>query len=234
MHVRHQISQVYMHVKAFVMVGECETDSCIRGYHVYQDRWLPIIGERLECRRESGNPRDPYAVAVRKGDEIVDRVPRYISTLCSLFIRHGGAVYSIVLGGRRYSRDLPQGGMEIPCRLHFVGNRGELKKVKSFLKAIPSIPGGQHVSVNNNQPVTNSDQPAMNSDQPAMNSDQPAMNSDQPAMNSDQPAMNSDQPAMSNDQPAMNSDQPAMNSDQPVMNSDQLGESNMNYDYSIQ
>ena len=88
--------------------------------------------------------------------------------------------------------------MEIPCRFHFVGNGGELKKVKSFLKAIPSIPGGQRVSVNNNQPVTNSDQPAMSSDQPAMNSDQPAMNSDQ-----------------------------------PVMNSDQLGESNMNYDYTV-
>ena len=153
-------------------------------------------------------------------------VPRYISTLCLIFIRHGGAVYSIVLGGRQYSRDLPQGGMEIPFRLHFVGNGGELKKVKSFLKAIPSIPGGQRVSVDNNQPVTNSDQPAMNSDQPVMNSDQPAMNSDQPAMNSDQPAMNSDQPAM-------NSDQPVMNSDQPVMNSDQLGESNMNYDYTV-
>ena len=203
------------------MVEECETDSCIRGYHVYQDRWLPIIGERLECRRETGNPRDAYAVAMWKGDEIVGHVPRYISALCSLFIRHGGAVYSIVLGERRYSRDLPQGGMEIPCRLHFVGNGRELKKVKSFLKAIPTIPGAQCVSVNNNQPVMNSDQPVMNSDQPVMNSDQPVMNSDQPVMNSDQPVMNSDQPVMNSDQPVMNSDQPVMNSDQPVMNSDQ-------------
>ena len=105
-------------------------------------------------------------------------VPRYISTLCSLFIRRGGAVYSIILGGQQYSRDLPQGGMEIPCRLHFVGNIGELKKVKSFFKAIPSIPGGQLVSVNNDQSVMNSDQPAINSEQPVMNSDQPAMNSD--------------------------------------------------------
>ena len=81
------------------MVEEFETDSCICGYHVYQDHWLPIIGERLECRRESGNPRDRYAVALCKGGEIVGHVPRYISTidrtLCSLFIRHGGAVYFI-------------------------------------------------------------------------------------------------------------------------------------------
>ena len=168
-----------------------------------------------------------------KGDEIVGHVPRYISALCSLFIRHGGAVYSIVLGERRYSRDLPQGGMEIPCRLHFVGNGRELKKVKSFLKAIPTIPGAQCVSANNNQPVMNSDQPVMNSDQPVMNSDQPVMNSDQPVMNSDQPVMNSDQPVMNSDQPVMNSDQPVMNSDQPATNSHQLGESNRNYGYAV-
>ena len=87
------------------MVEEFETNSCIGGYRVYQDRWLPIIGEWLECRRESGNPRDRCAVALCKSGEIVGHVPRYISTLCSLFIRRGGAVYSIVLGGRKYSRD---------------------------------------------------------------------------------------------------------------------------------
>ena len=82
MHVRRQISQVYMHVKAFVMVEECETDSCIRGYHVYQDRWLPIIGERLECKSESGNPRDPYAVAVRKGGP---RAQIYLNIMLAIY-----------------------------------------------------------------------------------------------------------------------------------------------------
>ena len=120
--------------------------------------------------------------------------------------------HAIVLGGRQYSRDLVQGGMEVPCRLHFVGNGGELKKVKSFYKAIPSIPGGQPVS-------TNTDQPTMNSDQPAMNSDH-----DQPTMNSDQQTMNCDQPAMNSELPTMNSDQL-----QPVMNIDYLGESAKNY-----
>ena len=182
---------------------EFETSSCIRGYHVYQDRWVPIIGEWLECTRQPENPRDRYAIAVCKGAEIVGHVPRYISTLCSLFIRRGGTLYAIVLGGRQYPRDLVQGGMEVPCRLHFVGNGGELKKVKSFYKAIPSIPGGQPVS-------TNTDQPTMNSDQPTMNSDQQTMNCDQPEMNSDQPTMNSDQL-------------------QPVMNIDYLGESAKNY-----
>ena len=69
-----------------------------------------------------------YAVAVWKGDEIVGHVPRYISTLCSLFIRHGGLVDSIVLGGRQYSRNLPpclpQGRMEI--RKSFTGKVSRL------------------------------------------------------------------------------------------------------------
>ena len=62
--------------------------SCIRGFHVYQDSWIPILGERDErivCKNEPGNPRDQYAVAVCKaGDEIVGHLPRNISTMCSI------------------------------------------------------------------------------------------------------------------------------------------------------
>ena len=45
--------------------AEFETDSSVRGYHVYQDNWTPVIGERLNCKREEENPRDRYAVAIR-------------------------------------------------------------------------------------------------------------------------------------------------------------------------
>ena len=45
--------------------AEFETDSSVRGYHVYQDNWTPVIGERLNCEREEENPRDQYAVAIR-------------------------------------------------------------------------------------------------------------------------------------------------------------------------
>ena len=68
-------------------------DTCVRGFHVYKDVWRPVIGEELRCQREEDNPRDPYAVAVTKsrtgvvGMKVVGHVPRYLSTLCSLFIR---------------------------------------------------------------------------------------------------------------------------------------------------
>ena len=92
-------------------------DMCVRGFHVYKDVWRPVIDEELRCQREEDNPRDPYAVAVTKSRTgVVGHVPRYLSTVCSLFIRRSGAVYCIVTGTRRYSRDLPQRGMEIPCK----------------------------------------------------------------------------------------------------------------------
>ena len=51
---------------------------------------------------------------------VIGHVPRIISSLCSLFIRRGGAIKCSVDGNRRYSADLLQGGMEIPCKLVLV------------------------------------------------------------------------------------------------------------------
>jgi len=42
---------------------EFETDSFVCGYHVC---WTVVIGEQLVCEREERNPRDRYAVAVKK------------------------------------------------------------------------------------------------------------------------------------------------------------------------
>ena len=32
-----------------------EMESCVRGYHVYKDRWAAMIGEDLLCEREPFN-----------------------------------------------------------------------------------------------------------------------------------------------------------------------------------
>ena len=99
-------------------------DAAIRGYHVYKEIWpSPIDEERLTCEREVGNSHDPLSVAVKKvidgRNTIVGHVPRRISPLCSVFIRRGGSIMCIVDGPRRYSADLPQGGLELPCKLLF-------------------------------------------------------------------------------------------------------------------
>ena len=106
----------------------------IRGYHVYKDVWQPQNGEVLQCRRER-NIHDPYAVAVIKNGSVVGHVPRRLSTLCSLFLRHG-CIDCRVTGNRRYSRDLPQGGLEIPCSLIFHGDPLKIEKVKQLIKEL--------------------------------------------------------------------------------------------------
>ena len=112
---------------------ECFTQSCIRGYHVYQRVWTdPYVGETLDCRREPTNVVDRYAVSVIRSEVVVGHLPKKISKLCSLFLRRGGSI-SCEVTGRRRSTDLIQGGLEIPCLLILKGNRRDLLKLKHLI-----------------------------------------------------------------------------------------------------
>ena len=108
-------------------------DCCIRGYHVYKETWRAAIGEELECDREPGNSCDRYAVAVKRSGVVIGHLPRKVSRVCSLFLRRGGVISCTVTGGRRYSGDLAQGGLEIPCFLLFKHKPKELQKLKKLL-----------------------------------------------------------------------------------------------------
>lgn len=108
---------------------------CIRGYHIYNEIWTAIVGEELICQREPTNPSDRYAVAVMRSGQIIGHLPRKVSRACSIFIRRGGSITCVVTGGRRYSSDLPQGGLEIPCKVKFTAKKDdEMKKLKHALK----------------------------------------------------------------------------------------------------
>ena len=54
---------------------ELERCSCIRGYHVYKNKWDPVVGEVLAYKRESTNAQDKYAVAAQKNGTIVGQLP---------------------------------------------------------------------------------------------------------------------------------------------------------------
>ena len=41
-----------------VMIAETEIPSCVRGYHIYEDRWPAGVGELLTCTREPTNAID--------------------------------------------------------------------------------------------------------------------------------------------------------------------------------
>lgn len=103
-----------------------EVDAMVRGYHQYREIWEAEVGEQLECRRENSNPHDIFAVAVLKSRVVVGHVPKKISSVCSLFLRHGGVIRCRVTGNRCYSADLVQGGLEIPCLLKFEANSEKL------------------------------------------------------------------------------------------------------------
>ena len=74
-----------------------------------------------------------------KSEEVVGHVPRKILFLCAAFIRRGGTIYCTVEGNRRYSNDLAQGGMEIPCKLTFKGPLKELQKVQKYFSSALKI-----------------------------------------------------------------------------------------------
>ena len=108
-------------------------ESCVRGYHVYGERWNPVIGEVLGCMGEPGNYRDFYAVAIYNDSVIAGHLPRKNARCFSIFLRRGGTISCEITGRRKYSRDLPQGGLEVPCVLTFKGDEKEIKKlVKLF------------------------------------------------------------------------------------------------------
>ena len=106
----------------------------VRGYH-YKAIWEAAIdGEVLSCEREVGNVHDTFAVSVKKDGIIVGHCPRKISSLCSIFIRRGGSITCQVNGNKRYSWDLPQGGLEVPCILTFrTSKKAELDKTEKLI-----------------------------------------------------------------------------------------------------
>ncbi len=73
--------------------------------------------------------KDRYAVSVLKGGTIVGHLPKQFSVGCSVFIRRGGIIKCEVKGPRRFSADLPQGGLEIPCTLLIEDEKREVKKL---------------------------------------------------------------------------------------------------------
>ena len=83
--------------------------------------WDTIIGEENQCERELDNESNKYAVAVRKDGTIIDHPRQAISQACSLFLIRGNSITCHITRHRRYSVNLPQGGLEVPCTFCFEG-----------------------------------------------------------------------------------------------------------------
>ena len=102
---------------------------------MYKDIWEASVGEQLPCQRENGNRADPFAVAVVKSGVTVGHIPRKISSVCSLFLRRNSVINVCTTDRRRFSQDLPQGGLEIPCLITFEGAGKDVQKVRKLVTA---------------------------------------------------------------------------------------------------
>ena len=65
--------------------------------------------------------------------ETVGHLPKKISRMCSMFIQEGREIMCTVIGNRRYSSDLVQVGLEIPCTLLFCREEKYIQKLKKLM-----------------------------------------------------------------------------------------------------
>jgi len=74
-----------------------------------------------------------------------------------LFLQLGGNITATVVSTRRYSRDIPQGGLEIPCQYTLEGPTNEVRKIRIFLAPCESnykvVKSNSEVSLNNDNVI---------------------------------------------------------------------------------
>ena len=81
---------------------ELEVECCVRGHHVYGSNWDAKTGSKLKACHE------------KRPSALVGHVPKFLSKITYFFLKLGGDLVVKMAGQRRYSRDLDQGGMELP------------------------------------------------------------------------------------------------------------------------
>ena len=97
---------------------------------MYKQIWRPLVGEELATEPEPGNNEDSFAVSVVKAGVVVGHLPRQHYRIFWYFIRRGGTIMCTLTRDREHSRDLPQGGLDIPCSLTCRGHIADIKKLR--------------------------------------------------------------------------------------------------------
>ena len=75
--------------------------------------------------------------------------------VCSLFLRKEGSITCQVTGHRRFSEDLVQGGLEVPCILRFDGDTKVTAKAKKLVESALSTTTAVCCPVSKKRKVTN-------------------------------------------------------------------------------
>ena len=105
--------------------------TCVLEDTTYQEVWVPVIDKTLSCCREVGNPHDPFAVKVIKAGTTVGHLPK--KNQLYFFSVHVGWWVKVTNPHLRYSSDLVQGGLEIPCIVTLQGTKELIDKARKLL-----------------------------------------------------------------------------------------------------
>ena len=95
------------------------------GYHEYQNTWIPIVGEVLQCRMEPDNNVDKYAVAVMNKHRVVGHLikgkNRKFAKSVFFFLRVDVTNSTkVTINGKAVNKGKGM-GMEVPCTITFNG-----------------------------------------------------------------------------------------------------------------
>ena len=111
-----------------------EYESVIRGHHIYNSIWTPIVEETLSLISDDMNVHDIYAIGLVKGEVIVSHAPREVSKIFHFFLRHDGTITSNVTGHQQFGH-----GLEVPCCTLLLGNQSSSSKQRSYYNANTSL-----------------------------------------------------------------------------------------------
>lgn len=115
----------------WVMGEELVLELCVRGYHVYKDIWEAAIDEELQCERKTRNTKDIHHSCEKRWHGGWTSTGKNLSTSFDFSTKRK---HCCVSSRRRYSADLPQGGLEVPCVLRFTGQSSDVQKLNKLIK----------------------------------------------------------------------------------------------------
>ena len=96
--------------------------------------------KKIEKKNNSETPKefqslvhDKYAIALISSESVtVGYLPKCMSKLAHFFVKYARKIRCEIIGSKRYSSDLEQGGLEIPAKVIFQSSNGrvieEMKK----------------------------------------------------------------------------------------------------------
>lgn len=120
-----------------------ELQSHITGYHIYQEEWVPTVGESLRAEREPDNVEDLHAVCVRKNGRIVGHLERGVSgrfaQLIFFFLRaHQTSRCTVTVTGPPVNLG-DMMGMKVPCKIRLTGRQQLMEILESQLSDLHLI-----------------------------------------------------------------------------------------------